>query len=97
MPPGAEKSHTLYYSMDGERYKKSLEAAASRLFSDMPGRLFWLDSLLRADAGAGTAVHAFVSVDGVDIAFGDGAHGAFTDAGTATDTFFRINFMSHNK
>ena len=93
----AEKSHTLYYSMDGERYKKSLEAIASRLFSDMPGRLFRLDSLLRADAGAGAAVHAFVSVDGVDIAFGDGAHGAFTDAGTATDTFFRINFMSHNK
>ena len=56
--------------MDGERYKKSLEAAASRLSSDMPGRLFRLDSLLRADAGAGAAVHAFVSVDGVDIAFG---------------------------
>ena len=83
--------------MDGERYKKSLEAVASRLFSDMPGRLFRLDRFLRADAGTRAAVHTFVSVDGVNISFRDGADRAFTDAGTATDTFFRINFMSHNK
>ena len=43
---------------------------------------------------AGAAVDAGVGVDNVDVAFRDSAHGAFGEAGAASDTFVG-DYVSH--
>ena len=56
-------------------------------FQCVQGLLTGSDRLGRADAGAGAAVDADVSVDAVDIAFVDGAGRAFALAGSACCSF----------
>ena len=58
--------------------------------------LFSFDSAGRADGGAGAAVEAGVGVNRVNIAFLDGADGAFALAGTASDAEVGINLVSHS-
>ena len=52
------------------------------------------DCLGRAYRCAGAAVDAGIGVDVVDVAFRDGAHGAFGEAGAASDTFVG-DYVSH--
>ena len=54
------------------------------------------DGAGRAGVGASAAVDTDVGIDGVHIAFRDGAGRAFTLAGSTSDAGLRIDFVCHN-
>ena len=53
------------------------------------------DGARGASIGTRAALGAFVGVDGIDIAFGDSANGAFIDAGAASNAVF-TDYVSHS-
>lgn len=54
------------------------------------------DSLIGANLGASTALNAQICVDNINITGRDSLYGALANAATASYTFLRINFVSHN-
>lgn len=52
------------------------------------------DSFAGANRSASAAVDAGIGVDVIDVAFRDSAHGAFGEAGAASDTFVG-DYVSH--
>ena len=59
-------------------------------------RLLAADGTGRASIGASAAVNADVGIDGVHIAFHDGAGRAFTLASSTSDASLRIDFVCHS-
>ena len=53
------------------------------------------DSIVRAGASAGAATNARISVNDVDVSFGNSANWAFIDASATSDTFV-CDFVSHD-
>ena len=53
------------------------------------------DGIVRASTSAGAATNALIGINDVDVSFGNSAHRAFIDAGTASDAFV-CDFVSHN-
>jgi len=74
--------------------KQKKRTAEAVLFIMWLQGLSLLDGTHRADAGASTAVDACVRVNLVDVAGGDGANGAFINAGAASSAVFS-DFVSH--
>ena len=54
-----------------------------------------LDSSGGAGSGASAAAHASVSINLIDVAFGNSSDGALVDAGTASNASVS-DFVSHN-
>ena len=59
-------------------------------------RLFRMNSIIRARIGARAAFSAEIRIDGVRSAFRNSFYGAFTNASSARNAGFGINFISHN-
>lgn len=57
-------------------------------------RLAFDNSTRGASVGAGAAAHALISIDLVDVAFGDSSNRAFASAGTTSNASVG-NFVSH--
>ena len=53
------------------------------------------DCFVRASAGASAATNAGIRVDDIDVAFRNSAHGAFVNAGAASNAAV-CDFVSHN-
>ncbi len=54
------------------------------------------DSLIGANLGASTALNAQIGINNVNITGRNSLYGALANAATASYTFLRINFVSHN-